>query len=160
MLRVVGVMLVFGGSLCAGIGASQFCRRRVMQLEAFYEFASYIRRQIDGYLTPLEHIYASFDNRVLEMCGFIGEMRDKGAAEAMVRCRSCMQLKDAEAAEIYGFLKSLGRGGADEEIKRCRAFELRMGELLETARSGSAGEIRMCRAFGALVGILLTVILL
>ena len=158
--RFVGAVLIFTACTSMGISASAMYKRRAAQLEAFVLLITHIGAQIDGFLLPLDRIYANFKNRTLEGCGFLDALQKNGGVAALSECRRRMNLGDDEIGELEKFFVGLGRHAADEEARHCAYFEKRIGELAASARGQLAQKTRLCRAFGMLVGVMLAVVLL
>ena len=159
MIRLVGALLILSASVTLGSAAAHMYRRRVWQLDAFYALISHIGAQIDGFLLPLDRIYADFHSRELEDCGFLALLREYGGERALALCRSLVLTGD-ELEELTKFFSGLGHHAADEELRHCAYFEKRIGAMVSQAREQLAKKGKLCRALGALFGILCTVILI
>ncbi len=160
MIRLWGALMIFAACTAAGFSASAMYARRARQLEAFTALISYVGAQINGFLAPLERIYATFENRTLEQCSFLAELRQSGGVTAMETCRRSLNLTQSERDELKAFFVGLGRHSADEESRHCAYFEKRIGELAATARAQHSSKGRVCRTLGMLFGLMLALVLL
>ncbi len=160
MLRLMGAVLIFAASAAGGLTAAGVYRVRVLQLEAFHALIVHIGRQIDGFLLPLNLIYAEYREPILEKCGFLTALCASGGEEAVDACRHRLFLTDSELGLLKAFFGGLGRHSAEEEARHCAYYLTSIGELAKNARGELAQKIRLCRAFGMLFGIMLAVILL
>ncbi len=152
--------MIFAACTAAGFSASSLYSRRVRQLEAFAELISYVGSQIEGFLTPLDRIYASFQSRTLDECGFLATLRQGGGGEAMEACSRTLNLTANERNELVRFFDGLGAHGVHEASRHCAYFEKRIGELAVAAREEYRQRGRVCRTLGMLLGLMLAIILL
>ncbi len=160
MTRLFGAAIIFFACSAVGFFASKMYSCRVKELEAFAALVSYIGAQIDGFLTPLDRIYATVKNHVLEECFFLKVLRQSGGVEAMRMCRHSLHLTDGEYVELERFFEGLGHHDADQEAKHCVYFEKRIRGFAETARAELPSKGRLCRTIGMLFGIMLALVLL
>ena len=160
MTRLFGAMIIFLVCSAVGFSASKMCSRRVKQLEAFASLISYISAQIEGFLTPLDRIYATAKSPVLDECSFLKVLRQNGGVEAMHMCRPSLSLTDSECAQLERFFEGLGHHSADEETRHCAYFEKLVRGFAETARTELPSKGRVCRTIGMLFGIMLALVLL
>lgn len=152
--------MIFAACASVGISASAMYARRVRQLEALEALVAYVGAQINGFLTPLDRIYASFENRTLEECAFLEVLRQSGGITAMQTCRHSLNLTENECRELEGFFEGLGCHSVDEETRHCAYFEKRIGELAAAARTQYASKGKVCRTLGMLLGLMLALVLL
>ena len=160
MLRLVGALCIGGAAMAAGMSAAGMLHTRVMQLEAFFTLISHIASQVAHFRTPLDAIYAAFENAALEKCGFLAALRMHGGSEALGMTSARLYLTRAETAVLAEFFGGLGQHDAGEEARHIAYYEARIGAMAKTARSELAGKARLCRALGALAGVMLAVMLL
>ena len=160
MIRFLGALMIFAACTAVGFSASAMYLKRVRQLEAFVQLVSYIGAQIDGFLTPLERIYASFENRTLEECSFLVALRGQGGVAAMQICRRSLNLTKNERGELLRFFEGLGQHSAYEEARYCAYYERRIEELAKAARAEYPSKSRVCRTLGVLLGLMLALVLL
>ena len=160
MLRIAGAIMVFAASSVFGISAAETYRKGALQLEAFHRLIVYTARQIDGFLAPLDRIYAEYEDSELEKCGILEALRCGMTAEAFDGCRCRLYMSDDEAAEVKAFFTEVGRYTAEEESRHLAYFEKTVGELAAKARAELPAKLKLGRAFGMLFGIMAAVILL
>ncbi len=160
MIRLFGALLIVCASLATGFSVSAMYKLQASQLEAFSMLISHISGQIDGFLSPLERIYAEFKNTTLERCGFLPELRRSGGMSALSKCRSRLCLTDDEVGELEKFFLGLGNHGINEEIRHCAYYEKKVSAFAANAKEHLPGKVKICRSFGLLVGIMVSVVLL
>lgn len=160
MLKIIGALMIVAASSAVGFIKAERCRTRVRQLEAFSKLISHISSQIESFLTPLERIYADFQNDTLEKCGFLPLLRQYGGVRAVAECRARLCLDTPEAEELERFFSELGGHAIDIESRRLAYFEKRMSELSEAAAAELRGKQKLYRTLGFLVGTMLAVILI
>ena len=152
------VRLLGGGMiLCSGaIAAYASVRRergRLSVLEAWISLLSYIRGQIDLYMTPLSEILEGTDPALLATLGTLSPsptLEDCFAASA--------DRLDAESRRILiGYLADLGSAYRETELKRCDAClaalssqRKKMADELP-ARLRLAVGLRLCFSLGATI---------
>lgn len=159
-VRLMGIVLILTASSMGGIITAGVWKKRVLQLEAFHELAVHISRQIDGYLTPLQKIYAEYEDTELSRCGFLFALRKYGGVKALEECRSSLCISESDISELRAFFMGLGRHSAKEEARHCAYFEKQIGDIAGKAKKELAAKTRLCRGFGILFGIMLAVILI
>ncbi len=160
MIRLLGALMIFAACTAVGFFASAMYARRVKQLEAFAALISYVGAQINGFLTPLEQIYATFESRTLDECSFLTALRQSGGVAAMEICQRSINLTRRERDELECFFEGLGRHSANEEARHCAYFEKRVGELAIAARAEYSSKGRVCRTLGMLFGLMIALVLL
>lgn len=159
-MRLFGAVMIFCACTLLGLSASAVYKRRVRQLEAFAMLIAYVGAQINAFLTPLDKIYASFENRTLDECAFLDALRRDGGVKALQTCRRLLSLTDGDISELEHFFEGLGRHSAQDEARHCAYFGERIGETLASARAEATSKGKVCRTLGALFGIMLAILLL
>ncbi len=160
MTKLFGALLIVCASLATGFSVSAVYKQQASQLEAFSMLIAHISGQIDGFLLPLERIYAGFKNTTLEKCGFLPELRKSGGVSALSKCRLGLCLTNDEVGELERFFLGLGSHGINEEIRHCAYYEKKISAFAADAKEHLGGRVKICRSFGLLVGIMISVILL
>lgn len=160
MIRLFGALLIVCASLATGFSASAMYKQQAAQLEAFLALISHICGQIDGFLSPLERIYAEFKNSTLEKCGFLPELRRCGGVGALSKCKKSLCLTHEEVEELEKFFLGLGNHGISEEIRHCKYYEGKISAFAADAKEHLGGKVKICRSFGLLVGLMISVVLL
>ena len=158
MTRLLGAVIIFFACSAVGFSASKMYSKRAKELEAFAALISYIGAQIDGFLTPLDRIYATAKSDTLET--FLAILRQSGGAEAMRLCRKSLHITHGEYEELEHFFEEFGHHSADEEARHCAYFEKRIRGFAESARAELPSKGRVCRTVGMLFGVRLALVLL
>ncbi len=160
MLRIVGALMIFFASTAIGITVAEIWRKGTVQLEAFHRLVVHTARQIEGFLYPLDKIFAEYEDKVLEQCGFLDALRHHGPDNSMEACKGRLYISEADISVIKAFFSEVGRHTAHEEARLLAYYEKKLGELASKSRSELQSRVRLSRGFGMLIGIMMAVILL
>ncbi len=160
MIRIIGFIMIVSSCSAVGMTTAAFFRIRTETLEAFCQLIKHIGDEIDGFLTPLDSIYASFRQPLLEGCGFLYNLKTFGAEKAFSVCGRRLCLCRDEYDQLERFFRELGRHEAGSEAKHCAYYEAKLREFASSAREELRAKTRMSLSFGVLAGIMLSVILL
>ena len=160
MLRIVGALMIFLASTAIGMAAAEIWRKGTMQLEAFHRLIAHTARQVEGFLYPLDKIFAGYEDRVLEQCGFLDALRRLGPKNSVEACRSRLYISESDISVIKAFFSDVGTHTAHEETRHLAYYENKLGELASKSRSELQSKLRLSRGFGMLIGIMMAVILL
>lgn len=160
MIKIIGFMLILASCTVAGMLTAAFFKTRAAALEAFCQLIKHIGAEIDGFLTPLDSIYESFRQPLLEGCGFLYNLKTFGGEKALSVCGRRLCLCADEYDQLNRFFHELGRHEAGSEAKHCAYYEAKLREFARIARDELRAKTRMSLSFGVLAGIMLSVILL
>ncbi len=160
MMMLAGAFCIFSACTVVGVYAASFYRKAVEELEAFHRLIVHVGAQIDGFLSPLDVIFASYTEPCLEKNGFLPVLRRDGGAAALEAVRGRLYIGENAVNELESFFLGLGRHAASEESRHCAYYEKRIAELLRKHKEALPGKSRLCKAFGVLTGIMLAVFML
>ncbi len=160
MYKIIGIFFVFFSCSACGFFISHMLYTSVRQLDAFCRLVKFIETQIDYYLTPLDRIFLEYEDKHLELCGFLPLTRNVGAVKALDECKNKLYLSSVQYKELKSFFSSLGTHSSNEEKKHCEYFYTRLRELLSEAEEVLAARERLSRSLGILAGIFLALILI
>lgn len=160
MIKITGFVMILASCTVTGMLTAVFFKTRAAALEAFCELIKHIGAEIDGFLTPLDSIYASFHNPLLENCGFLYNLKTFGGEKALSVCSRRLCLCTDEYEQLKRFFHELGRHEAGSEARHCAYYEAKLRELAKDARDELRAKTRISLSFGVLAGIMLSVILL
>lgn len=160
MTKIVGFAMIIISCAMWGMNTAAFFKTRAASLEAICELIKHIGAEIDGFLTPLDSIYATFRHPLLENCGFLDALKTQGGETALEICGRRLCLCTQEYEQLKRFFHELGRHEAGSEAKHCAYYEAKLRELAKSAHDELRAKTRMSLSFGVLAGIMLSVILL
>lgn len=159
-VKLAGALLIFATSLYLSAQIGLLAQRRMRQTEAFLALLRYIKAQVACFKTPVAEIYQSFQNRVLEECGFLAALRERGLGEALDTCEGALFLSEAEFELLHAFADELGRGFQEEQLDSC---DYHIGAL-EAHYAKQKEELpKRCKIYRTLVltaGIMLIILLI
>ncbi len=139
-LRLLGGALMLGAGIALSYLLIHRERTRLSVLNAWVELITYIRTQIDCFLTPLDEILANADPALLRDCMFRGEACTlKGLLQA-----SRPYLDDETARQLTAFVKELGGSYRDEQVKRCDYYLHALRTLREARAAQLPQRTRLC----------------
>ena len=147
-LKLIGVLLVLlAGLLAAALWIGKE-KRKLSTLDAWIALLSYIRNQIDCYLTPLPVILLQKDvPKIPSSNGEAGRLLDM--------LEGCAAYLDAEEIRLLScFVREIGNHYREEQIKQCNDSLERLKRLREKraaelpARLRVAMALSLCSALG------------
>ena len=118
MLKFLGALLILSVGVFAAFVSVQYERKRLSVVDGWIDLILYIRGQIDCYLMPLDDILSGGDRALLEAC-----MSPSNAADLPAILASCEIYLDGDAKRtLDSFVREIGAGYREEQIKRCDYF--------------------------------------
>ena len=153
LIRLLGGgMILFSGTVAAYVSVKNE-RRRLAVLEAWIALLSYIRGQIDLYMTPMAEILSEADRDLLAPFGC------HSPAPTPHDCFSATEAHlDTESRRILQVcLRELGSAYRETELKRCDACITALSEHRKQltdelpARLRLAVGLRLCFSLGAAI---------
>ena len=148
--KLLGVLLLIGVGAYFARSISCFERKRIKVLNGWLDLIYYIRTQIDCYLTPIEQIFADLSPSLLQEWAGVGKA--KNPTVLLKRTRTYL---DGESIRLLeGFIREIGAGYREEQIKRCDYYltalqGIRDQQLsLLPARLCARSTLCICGAFG------------
>ena len=160
MTKLIGAAFIILPSVLLGAYAWGFFTYRAQNLEALLDLVTHIETEINGYLSPLDTIYARFKCNLLERSGFTSCLAEKGGIAAIDEYAAKLCLTDEEKMLLLQFFESLGSHGAVAEAKHCAYYKTKLSELSSVAKSEARTKKRLCLSLFTLLGIMLSVILI
>ena len=124
-------------------------RERLRQGEAFLRLICRIRCEIGDFCRPLPDIYAVYTDPVLERCGFLALLRERGELSSALEAATSLpafRLKGEELSVLREMAEQLGRGYATEQTRLCDNAVGRLERVLGELRSRLPGKSRLCRS--------------
>ena len=140
MLKLLGALLIFSVGAFAAFVSVQYEKRRLTVVDGWIDLILYIRGQIDCYLMPLDDILSGGDRALLEAC-----MSPSNAADLPAILASCEIYLDGDAKRtLESFVREIGAGYREEQIKRCDFFIASLRTQREKIAAALPLRVRLC----------------
>jgi hypothetical protein len=140
MLKFLGALLILSVGVFAAFVSVQYEKRRLSVVDGWIDLILYIRGQIDCYLLPIEDILSSGDRALLEAC-----MSPSNAADLPAILASCEIYLDGDAKRtLESFVREIGAGYREEQIKRCDFFIASLRTQREKIAASLPLRVRLC----------------
>ena len=118
MLKLLGALLVLSVGVFSAFVSVQYEKKRLTVVDGWIDLILYIRGQIHCYLMPLDDILSNGDRALFEAC-----MSPSNAADLPAILEASGIYLDGEAKHtLESFVREIGTGYRDEQIKRCDFF--------------------------------------
>lgn len=118
MLKFLGALLIFAVGVFAAFVSVQYEKKRLSVVDGWIDLILYIRSQIDCYLMPLDDILSGGDRALFEAC-----MSPSNAADLPAILEASGIYLDGDGKRlIESFVREIGAGYREEQIKRCDFF--------------------------------------
>ena len=118
MLKFLGALLILAVGVFAAFVSVQYEKKRLSVVDGWIDLILYIRSQIDCYLMPLDDILSGGDRALFEAC-----MSPSNAADLpAILEASGIYLDGVGKRLIESFVREIGAGYREEQIKRCDFF--------------------------------------
>lgn len=160
MLRITGVLLLAGLTLYLCLFFTGVEGRRVRQCEGFLLLLRHIRAQITCFRTPIEQIYAGFENEALRQAGFLAALQKGGFSPALADCRAQLLLEAEEYKLLHAFGQEVGRSLTGEQAALCDYTIAELEKALAHRREEAPRRIRAARSLTLTGGLMLILVLL
>ena len=156
--RLLGYTVIFLCPAAAGMVMAKHAEEEARRLEAVILMIDHIKYEIGEYMTPQNELFARFENRALEACGFLGILK---------KCRSDGEKSVlSKALEVYGdllcekrcnmlladFSESLGKLSRSAQLERCDSYREKFNSVYAEKSTKLQGEKKLCRSMGILCG--------
>lgn len=118
MLKFLGALLILAVGVFAAFVSVQYEKKRLSVVDGWIDLILYIRSQIDCYLMPLDDILSGGDRALFEAC-----MSPSNAADLPAILEASGIYLDGDGKRlIESFVREIGAGYREEQIKRCDFF--------------------------------------
>lgn len=118
MLKFLGALLILAVGFFAAFVSVQYEKKRLSVVDGWIDLILYIRSQIDCYLMPLDDILSGGDRALFEAC-----MSPSNAADLPAILEASGIYLDGDGKRlIESFVREIGAGYREEQIKRCDFF--------------------------------------
>ena len=118
MLKFLGALLILAVGFFAAFVSVQYEKKRLSVVDGWIDLILYIRSQIDCYRMPLDDILSGGDRALFEAC-----MSPSNAADLPAILEASGIYLDGDGKRlIESFVREIGAGYREEQIKRCDFF--------------------------------------
>ena len=140
MLKFLGALLILSVGIFAAFVSVQYEKKRVSVVDGWIDLILYIRGQIDCYLMPLNDILSGGDRALFEAC-----MSPSNAADLpAILSASQIYLDGDSKRTLEGFVREIGTGYREEQLKRCDFFISSLRSQRERIAAALPLRVRLC----------------
>ena len=140
MLKFLGALLIFSVGMFAAFVSVQYEKKRLSVVDGWIDLILYIRGQIDCYLMPLNDILSGGDRALFEAC-----MSPSNAADLpAILSASQIYLDGDSKRTLEGFVREIGTGYREEQLKRCDFFISSLRSQRERIAAALPLRVRLC----------------
>lgn len=159
-MRACGAFVLFLFFSLCGVYAGAREKKRLAECEAFLALFEYIKNQVEFFLTPTKVMYRSFENAVLENCGFLPALRSHENDEvycdvwriSLDSCEKSLLLSRKQRTLVRDFGDCIGKS---QGCIQTSSFDFYISEMrAETAREKEECEknVKLYRTLGLAAG--------
>ena len=140
MLKLLGALLILSVGVFSAFISVQYEKKRLSVVDGWIDLILYIRGQIDCYLMPLENILSEGDRALFEAC-----MSPSNAADLPAILNASEIYLDGDAKRtLDSFVREIGAGYREEQLKRCDFFIASLRVQREKIAAALPLRIRLC----------------
>lgn len=162
MLKLIGITLVSVAISMYGAYLSSRIKDRKNVRSALLELLVHIKTSIETTCLPLEEIYKSFSNKILEKIGFTKELCSGKNDSFLSAIHIADSYLNKKLTELYSALSfSLGKSySGNTEVQKLAGYILLIEEECKKLSKEDDSKIELYRRLGLLCGLFAAVILL
>lgn len=140
MLKFLGALLIFAVGIFAAFVSVQYEKKRLSVVDGWIDLILYIKGQIDCYLMPLDDILSGGDRALFEAC-----MSPSNAADLPAILNASQIYLDGDAKHtLESFVREIGSGYREEQLKRCDFFISSLQTQRERIAADLPMRVRLC----------------
>ena len=140
MLKFLGALLILSVGIFAAFVSVQYEKKRLSVVDGWIDLILYIRGQIDCYLMPIDSILSEGDRALFEAC-----MSPSNAADLPAILNASEIYLDGDAKRtLDSFVREIGAGYREEQLKRCDFFIASLRLQREKIAAALPLRIRLC----------------
>ena len=140
MLKLLGALLVLSVGVFSAFVSVQYEKKRLTVVDGWIDLILYIRGQIDCYLLPIGDILSGGDRALFEAC-----MSPSNAADLPAILDASGIYLDSEARHtLESFVREIGAGYREEQLKRCDFFISSLRNQRERIAAALPMRVRLC----------------
>ena len=140
MLKLLGVLLILSVGVFSAFVSVQYEKKRLTVVDGWIDLILYIRGQIDCYLLPIGDILSGGDRALFEAC-----MSPSNAADLPAMLEASGIYLDGDAKHtLESFVREIGAGYREEQLKRCDFFISSLRTQRERIAAALPMRVRLC----------------
>ena len=140
MLKLLGALLILSVGIFSAYLSVQYEKKRLTVVDGWIDLILYIRGQIDCYLLPIGDILLGGDRALFEAC-----MSPSNAADLPAILDASEIYLDGDAKHtLESFVREIGTGYREEQLKRCDFFIASLRAQRERIATALPGRVRLC----------------
>ncbi len=140
MVKILGALLILSVGVFSAFVSVQYEKKRLSVVDGWIDLILYIRGQIDCYLMPLGDILSGGDRALFEAC-----MSPGNAADLPAILEASQIYLDGDAKRtLEGFVREIGAGYREEQLKRCDYFIASLRAQRERIAAELPLRMRLC----------------
>ena len=140
MLKLLGALLILSVGVFSAFVSVQYEKKRLTVVDSWIDLILYIRGQIDCYLLPIGDILSGGDRALFEAC-----MSPSNAADLPAMLEASGIYLDGDAKHtLESFVREIGSGYREEQLKRCDFFIASLRTQRERIAAALPMRVRLC----------------
>ncbi len=140
MVKILGALLILSVGIFSAFVSVQYEKKRLSVVDGWIDLILYIRGQIDCYLMPLDDILSGGDRALFEAC-----MSPENAADLPAILEASQIYLDGDAKRtLESFVREIGAGYREEQLKRCDYFIASLRAQREKIAAALPMRTRLC----------------
>ena len=140
MLKLLGALLILSVGIFSAYLSVQYEKKRLTVVDGWIDLILYIRGQIDCYLLPIGDILLGGDRALFEAC-----MSPSNAADLPAILGASEIYLDGDAKHtLESFVREIGTGYREEQLKRCDFFIASLRTQRERIAAALPMRVRLC----------------
>ena len=140
MLKLLGALLILSVGIFSAYLSVQYEKKRLTVVDGWIDLILYIRGQIDCYLLPIGDILLGGDRALFEAC-----MSPSNAADLPAILGASEIYLDGDAKHtLESFVREIGTGYREEQLKRCDFFIASLRAQRERIAAALPMRVRLC----------------
>lgn len=158
-IKTIGAVLLLCITVYLCVAFTWNEARRLRQLEGLLLLLRTVRGQISCFRTPVDRIYASFENEALERCGFLPALRQTGDfTQALEAVGPRLLMPEEEARLLSSFGLELGGTYRDEQVAACDYYISELENCFARRREERPRRLRLGRSLLLTGGLMLILV--
>lgn len=158
-VKYIGMLLIFLFTTLVGNGLAISEKRKIEQGEALRALIAHISREIECFKTPLDKIFSSFSNPILEKNGFLNNARERSLGDALNESGNIFCFKEETYKMVVNFGDFLGKSDCSDQLSRCKYILSLIDEELKKCKEAYPKNRKMYSSLGVLSGIMIIILL-
>jgi hypothetical protein len=140
MLKLLGALLILSVGIFSAFVSVQYEKKRLTVVDGWIDLILYIRGQIDCYLLPIGDILSGGDRALFEAC-----MSPSNAADLPAILEASGIYLDGDSKHtLESFIREIGTGYREEQLKRCDFFINSLRTQRERIATALPMRVRLC----------------